>query len=69
MEYNIFTVTSTGRLIACGENGFFEWDGSSFDPVKGKLSFNELDTRDEARDFNDFASALKFWKSLSDFNK
>ena len=64
----VFTVTSTGRLIKWALEGFEEFDGSSFGPVKGSLFGSELDTRDEACDFNDFASALRYWESLSDSN-
>lgn len=68
MEF--YTVTSTGRLIKFeSTEGISEYNGSEFvkplAPIPGWI----LDTRDEARDFNDFASALKFWKSLSDSNK
>lgn len=68
MEF--FTVTSTGRLIKFESlGGITEYNGSEFvkplAPIPGRI----LDTRDEACDFNDFDSALKYWKSLSNSNK
>ena len=66
MEF--FTVTSTGRLIKWALEGFQEFYVSSFGPVKGSLFGSKLNTRDEACDFNDFASTLRYWQSLSDSN-
>lgn len=69
MEYDLFTVTSTGRLIKLDSSDWTERDGKSFGPIIGELWLRELDTRDEACSFHDFESALKYWKSLSDSNK
>ena len=67
MEF--FTVTSTGRLIKFESlGGITEYNGSEFvkplAPIPGRI----LDTRDETCDFNDFDSALKYRKTLSDSN-
>lgn len=67
MEF--FTVTSTGRLIKWALGGINEYNGSEFVKPLASIPGRILDTRDEPCDFNDFDSALKYWKSLSNSNK
>lgn len=66
MEF--FTVTSTGRLIKRADGDWTEWDGYKFSEISKPLPGWPLDPRDEAVSFNDFASALRYWESLSDSN-
>lgn len=68
MEYDLFTVTSTGRLIKLADGDWTEWDGSKFSKISKPLPGWTLDPRDEAVSFKDFASALRYWESLSDSN-
>ena len=68
MKYDLFTVTSTGRLIKRADGDWTEWDGSKFSEISKPLPCWTLDPRDEAVSFNDFASALRYWEPLSDSN-
>lgn len=65
----LYTVTSTGRLIKRADGDWTEWDGSKFSEISKPLPGWTLDPRDEAVSFNDFASALRYLESLSDSNK
>ena len=68
MEYDLFTVTSTGRLIKRADGDWTERDGSKFSKISKPLPGWTLDPRDEAVSFNDFASALRYLESSSDSN-